>query len=458
MLLYILKMALISGSLFALYLLLLQNRKTNTWNRVVLLGIVVLSLLLPLLRINTSSGTWTQYRQTGIQMLQPVLVQASRWQPWWQQVNWVSAVYVIVTVVLLLRFTLGLWHIYRLGRKHEASIIEKDMRLVHVPQLTAPFSFGKTVYADRDLLLQPAQRLILLHEQAHIHQKHTADKLFMELLCAVGWINPVFWLIKKELTLVHEFLADEAAMQEAPQQEYASVLLQQAMPAHALMAHHFFHHPIKRRILMMYQQKTKAGWRKAALLGGIAVLSTMVLVLQSNHIGLANFKNIAGAQSGIFNVVKDGPDNADKPSAAAEKADTVIVNDYTAAAAKKFGEESPVAQADSKTYDKVDQEPAFPGGQDALMHFLSKNITYPEQAQKEGIEGQVVVQFIVDKSGKPRDFKVVRPVNPLLDAEALRVLGLMPGWTPGKQKGEAVNVLYNLPIRFKMDDSKEKKG
>jgi TonB family protein len=93
----------------------------------------------------------------------------------------------------------------------------------------------------------------------------------------------------------------------------------------------------------------------------------------------------------------------------------------------------------------------FPGGQDSLMSFIRQNLRYPEKASEKGIQGKVLVGFIVDKSGKVRDVELKRGVDPLLDAEALRVIRLLPPWEPGMQDGKAVNVSYVLPLNFKLD-------
>ena len=100
----------------------------------------------------------------------------------------------------------------------------------------------------------------------------------------------------------------------------------------------------------------------------------------------------------------------------------------------------------------VEPQPSFPGGQKALIKFLSENIEYPEQALKDSIEGRVVVAFFIDTDGSVTDPEVVRELHPLLDAEALRVVNLMPKWKPGYQNGAPVKVKYNLPITFKMGE------
>ena len=99
----------------------------------------------------------------------------------------------------------------------------------------------------------------------------------------------------------------------------------------------------------------------------------------------------------------------------------------------------------------VEVMPQYPGGQIAMMQYLMKNIKYPEQAMKEGIQGRVTVRFIVEKDGSISDVKPVLSVHPLLNKEAVRVVESMPKWTPGKQNGKPVRVRFNLPVMFKLN-------
>ena len=101
-------------------------------------------------------------------------------------------------------------------------------------------------------------------------------------------------------------------------------------------------------------------------------------------------------------------------------------------------------------FDVVEEMPEFPGGMEALMTFLSRNIKYPSDAQNKGVQGRVVVQFVVNTDGKIEDAHVVRSVQSELDKEALRVINSMPNWKPGKQKGEVVRVKYTVPVMFRL--------
>ena len=113
-------------------------------------------------------------------------------------------------------------------------------------------------------------------------------------------------------------------------------------------------------------------------------------------------------------------------------------------------EETEVPQKEEVIFQVVEQMPEFPGGMMAAMEFLAKNIKYPAAAQEAKIEGRVIVQFVVQKDGSISDVKTMHGVSPELDAEAIRVVSLMPKWNPGKQRGQAVSVKYTMPIMFRL--------
>lgn len=107
-------------------------------------------------------------------------------------------------------------------------------------------------------------------------------------------------------------------------------------------------------------------------------------------------------------------------------------------------------EVETKIFDVVEQMPSFPGGNSALMQYLAQNIKYPVVAQENGVQGRVVVSFVVERDGSITDVRVVRSVDPSLDREATRVVKSMPNWIPGKQNGSAVRVKYNVPVAFRL--------
>ena len=111
---------------------------------------------------------------------------------------------------------------------------------------------------------------------------------------------------------------------------------------------------------------------------------------------------------------------------------------------------APKPEVSNKVFDVVEEMPSFPGGQGALMAFLSSNIKYPVVAQENGVQGRVIVGFVVERDGSITDVKVMRSVDPSLDREAQRVVKAMPRWKPGKQNGSAVRVKYTVPVVFRL--------
>lgn len=111
---------------------------------------------------------------------------------------------------------------------------------------------------------------------------------------------------------------------------------------------------------------------------------------------------------------------------------------------------TPVEPAPSPVFTVVESMPEFPGGQAALMKYLSSNIRYPQDAREMGIEGKVYLSFVVDKEGYVKNVEIRRGVYTSMDMEAVRVVKAMPRWKPGTQDGKPVNVLFNLPINFKL--------
>lgn len=108
------------------------------------------------------------------------------------------------------------------------------------------------------------------------------------------------------------------------------------------------------------------------------------------------------------------------------------------------------SESSTKVYDEVDEMPSFPGGLNGLMTFLAQNIKYPVTAQENGVQGRVIVSFVVETDGSITDVKVARSVDPSLDREAMRLVKAMPKWTPGKKDGKPVRVKYTTPVVFRL--------
>lgn len=135
---------------------------------------------------------------------------------------------------------------------------------------------------------------------------------------------------------------------------------------------------------------------------------------------------------------------------------TVEGNDEVSGSVLKAKEEIPAPEPpkhvveETKIFTVVEQMPMFPGGDAALMGYLRDNIHYPTVAAENGVQGRVVVGFVVERDGSITDVNILRSVDPSLDREAMRVVKSMPRWTPGKQNGSAVRVKYQVPVTFRL--------
>ena len=153
----------------------------------------------------------------------------------------------------------------------------------------------------------------------------------------------------------------------------------------------------------------------------------------------------APAIAETLTIVEDDADVEETVIASSEETGQAVEIKYVPVAVE---EEEPEEQT---IFEVVEQMPEFPdGGMAGLMQFLSKNIKYPTIAQENGTQGRVTVQFVVNKDGSIVDAKVLRGVDPYLDKEALRVIGTMPKWKPGMQRGKPVRVKYTVPVMFRL--------
>ncbi len=248
-------MILVSGVLLGYYWISLRNTRFHHYNRFYLVGVVLLSLLLPLLDLNwfvVSAPQTPQVQQVIAFINQPSqVVEAS--------ISWDRVLFIAllsVSVLLLLVFLHGIYNVFKLKSKSKITVTEQ-FDFVETSLNEAPFSFFRNLFWRNDLSLtdETGQR-ILKHELTHIQQLHSIDKVFVSVAAYVFWMNPVFWLIRRELEVVHEFIADEKAIAEEDASLLAAMLLKSHYPSSILsVGQSFFYSSIKRRIIMLTSSK-----------------------------------------------------------------------------------------------------------------------------------------------------------------------------------------------------------
>ncbi|HMI79604.1 MAG TPA: M56 family metallopeptidase, partial [Ferruginibacter sp.] len=279
---YILKVIICSGILFGYYWLFLRNKIFHQYNRFYLLTALALSLSLPMLKIDF----WQQYtpRQSqvikalqvvsaGDDYMNNVMITAN--DNSWNMRQLYTIMYWAVSLVFLLVLIRTLFVIRSLLKKYPVQLIDK-FSFVNTDDKSTPFSFLKYIFWNANIDMDtPTGKQIFKHEVAHIQEKHTYDKLLINITLIFFWCNPFFWLYRKELNMIHEFIADKKAVEDCDTAAFAEMILQATYPQHRFqLTNNFFYSPIKRRLLML----TKNNNPKISYGARLMVLPLAVLV------------------------------------------------------------------------------------------------------------------------------------------------------------------------------------
>ena len=332
--------------------------------------------------------------------------------------EWIGYLYLAGVVVLLVRLAVQAFSLYRLiVRMPEKEINGVRIKCLNDP--SGPFSFFGWIFMNPAAVKEDEISEILTHEMAHVKQHHSVDVLLAEMVSICCWMNPFAWLLKREVRLNLEFLADRKVMEAGfATKSYQYHLLGLAYNHKYGLSNNFNFSHLKQRIIMMNKKKSNAtGHIKYALF----VLPAFALLVAGNISCSQDASQTEDAKEEV--VAPVSPEAKEAPADSTAKEEVFMV---------------------------AEQMPEFPGGMKELLKFLQDNLKYPENAMKNNVQGRVIVQFVVEKDGTLTEFKVARSVDPDLDAEALRVLQTMPKWKPGMQRGEVVRVKYTVPVSFKL--------
>ena len=541
---YILKTSVCLAMFYLFYRLLLSKETFHRFNRVALLGVLVLSCLIPMIEVTTHDASGFLVLEEMILMaeVEPagVLDETSNPFPW-------RALMLLVYMAGILFFVIR--HLWSLGRMLRLLRVSRKEDLgdgitlfVHDDKEVAPFSWMKNI-AVSETDLAESREAVLMHERAHIHNRHSWDLLLGEVCVFFQWFNPAAWLLKQELQTIHEYEADEWVIENGiDAKTYQLLIIKKAVGARLYsIANSFNHSSLKKRITMMIKKKSNPWARMKCLvalpLAAVAVAAfarpevsneldeissakvndltsivkaeevksvenssdekfklsgTVVEAARKNVPVIGASVIIRGTTNGTLTdmdgkFVMTGVKKGDviQVSFVGYQTQSVVVKDETPLnilmrddvqnleemtvvgyASDGVGASSvehpkkvvavvdiPKAKEEPQeevVFQVVEEMPQFPGGLSEAMKFLAKNIKYPVEAQQAKIEGRVIVRFVVGRDGSVSNVEVVRGVSPELDAEAVRVVSLMPKWIPGKQRGKAVAVKYTMPIMFRL--------
>jgi bla regulator protein blaR1 len=402
------------------YQTILKEETFFNYNRIYLIGSIIASLVIPLLQFTIVSN------ETQIVQLNEIIL-SNNWEATLKtnalsiflQASWIKVIYVsgvIISFSLLLFKLEKIVSLLKIAKKENfnGTIIYK------LQNSNQAFSFLNYIFIgnkNQDL------DVILKHELIHKTKLHSLDLLCIELFKVVFWFNPLLYVFQNKLAEVHEFEADATSVIHDKKKYYETIINQVFQVENIAFTNNFFNQSlIKKRIVMLQKSKSKRM--------GMLKYATVIPVLL---VSVILFSTKAIAQ--------------EKP---AKNTEMEI-------------QEMPFATIDQiplfKDCKDVSKEDGFNCFNTQMANHIKENFTYPEEAAKNNIEGRVSIQFTIDKDGKVIDILTRGPQNgALLEAEAKRIIALLPPFTPGKQKGKAVKVKYGLPLMFKLIDEVKTSG
>lgn len=508
MAIYLIKINVALMLLYGFYRLMVSRDTFFGLRRLTLWLIYIVALIVPALSLEywvRDTPTMASMAHVYADTFYPVVVVKAQ-APGITWMDMLLGIYWAGVAVLSLRLVWQLFSIIRLAvisRKQEVEGIT-----VHLLKGEgSPFSFFRWVFMYPSTLEGRQLHEVMVHECTHVSGLHSLDTLFSELFSIACWFNPFAWLMKQEVRMNLEYLADESVLSDGNARksyQYHLLGLAYRQPKDsAQIANNFNLLPLKKRIKMMNKRRTsEIGKAKYLLFAPLAGALLMVSNIESvareigeqipevaevqqkaeqalnTDVAVANPKAKEAIE--VMNPAEAEEMDADKAAEAelttaeeakAEEANKVAEAKAEAKAAEEVKAEEAKAveqaklnaevkvktkaQADTtkkkKTWDCIPETmPQFPGGQKVMMKYLAANIKYPATAAKYKKQGRVIVTFIVQKDGSVTHAKIAKSVDPELDAEALRVVRAMPKWTPGTQFGKPVNVKYTLPVNFSL--------
>lgn len=338
---YFLQVLLCSAIMMGYYWIVLRNKRFHQYNRFYLLSIAILSWIIPLIKIQ-----WTNSFGDNEQVIRFLTVVADNNTELesvvkskgfhWSTESLVSLLYFSVGIFLLMTMLHALYRIYQLLKKNPCRQIE-DIFLIITQAKGTPFSFFRYIFWNDEIDIRSASgKQILQHELTHVQQRHSVDKMLIQLVLVVGWFNPFFWLLKKEMDMIHEFIADKRSVRDGDTAALAKMLLTAVYPQQQFeLTHTFFFSPIKRRLQMLTNNKNPrfSYLRRLVVLPLLAVL-VVLFAFRSKQSRIDNPISVASVVENVMDDFKShvigDPTNAfsaiPNKSLVLNKTYTIVVN------------------------------------------------------------------------------------------------------------------------------------
>src|SRR6478609_7765293 len=375
-----------------IYFLLFEKETQFTFKRLYLLSAIIVSLVFPLIEFNTSQPVIPSISSVvPLTYLPEEAVNELPSTPTPSPINYwdmASGFYGFVAGILLILFLI---RAVKLVMYLNASAFEQvgKFRVIESNANHPTFSFFYYIFiGNAHQVAQSEKEQIINHEKLHASRMHSLDLLVSEVLKIAFWFNPIVYVLKNQLVSIHEFEADQQALQHQDVDQYCELLARGSLASAGFSLVNHFHNSLTlKRIAMINTEKTKIkNWKYLVL---IPVFSAAFLMASGQD-----------QLNAVYTTVDEPP------------------------AAKNWGE---------------------------YAKFIQRNIEYPAEARKAREQGEVITAIVVEKDGTITNHQIVQSVSPSLDAEALRIVRLLPPWNPGKDKGVAVRMKILIPIEFRFD-------
>lgn len=408
-LIYQIKVAFCLSLFIILYFLLFRKETFHIANRIYLLGSLLFSLCIPLIN---AAVIFPSYEQPVLGTLRPVFIQAIVTTPTseFHSIEWPMAIYAMIAGLFAAFFFNQIFRLLSLVLKFKPLEINK-FKVYCIPEQKQPFSFFRFIFVSS---VHPDSQ-ILQHEMTHARQFHTVDILLVQIIKIFQWFNPFIYLFEKAIQETHEYLADEAAMEHGGQSDrYRMLLVTQAFGVQPGIFNFFNYSLVKNRMIMITKTKSLRRYY-LKYLASLPVMLVALMLLSAPAISQTDNEKI---------IIKE---HKDSDNASQKEVHSV----------------------------EVDKQAEFQGGDlEKFREWIQAQLVYPAEAVSQGIFGRVTVQFEVDEKGKVGKVNVLRSVEPLLDAEAIRVVSSSPDWTPAQKDKKDVAQMFVIPVVFSLEENK----
>ena len=493
---YLLKVVLCSALLYTYYWFVLRNKQFHQYNRFYLMGISVFSWLVPFIKIDIIKEQVVAAPKVlnfvdliadkNSSIEQEVIVKNSQFT--WD--NMVLIIAISISLLLIIKFIKSLWNVRKLIKAYPMKKLA-NLYLVMTDVKGTPFSFFKYIFWNTSIDLNgEVGKKILAHEVAHIEENHSFDKLLIELQLIIGWFNPITWLIRNELYMIHEFIADQKSIQNNDTSVLAELLLASAYPSQQhILSNSFFFSPIKRRIQMFTKTNTKYSYLRRLTILPIMAATVLLFAFRNGNLDSKPIikldkqytkvtyadhggKDLGASAADGTNVIqekvlnelqnKDQQPKKQNNNLITKGNSRFLMNNQT----KKQGELNKVVVVSYKgdtSFDLPGKQfmtvmipPVFSNVENGWEKYLERTLDRDLLKRKKAPTGRyfVKVNFDIDQQGKVVNVKAFNDPGYGTSQEAVRIIESSPTWTPAIQNGSKVKYSLSQIVEFVLAEKK----